>query len=78
MPYEMRRSPLARQDIRALFRRLKKEGSEQSARRYLEQLEHDLLGLITGTPNSFNWFHETGAPYRAKLFRLAKTTYWIV
>ena len=25
----------------------------------------------------FLWFHETGKPYRAKLFHLATMTYWI-
>ena len=30
------------------------------------------------SPKAFPLFHETGAPYRAKLFKLARTTYWII
>lgn len=78
MPYEIRRSPQARDDIRDFFRYLKSEAGETIARKYLSQLVHDLTYLIANNPNSFNWFHETGPPYRAKLFRLARTTYWII
>jgi len=78
MPYEIRRSPQARDDIRSFFRYLKTEASEAAARKYLAELEYDLLDLIARSPKSFNWFHETGPPYRAKLFRLGRTTYWII
>jgi hypothetical protein len=57
---------------------LKRQASEQTARKYFAELEHDIIDLIGNTPNSFSWFHETGPPYRAKLFRLARTTYWII
>ena len=36
------------------------------------------MGVIANNPNAFTWFHETGAPYRANLFKLARATYWIV
>jgi plasmid stabilization system protein ParE len=78
MPYQIRRSPQARHDIRNFFRYLKSEASEDIARKYLSQLMHDLTDLIANSPNSFSWFHETGPPYRAKLFKLARTTYWII
>jgi plasmid stabilization system protein ParE len=78
MPYEIRRSPQARKDIRDFFRHLKTEAGERIARKYLEELDHDLFELIADNPNSFSWFHETGAPYRAKLFKLARTTYWLI
>jgi len=78
MPYQIRRSPKARDDIRNFFRYLKNEASEAVARKYLSQLEHDVTNLIANSPNSFSWFHETGPPYRAKLFKLVRTTYWII
>jgi plasmid stabilization system protein ParE len=78
MPYQIRRAPQARQDMRAFFRHLKREANDATAEKYLQELERDITYLIANTPNSFNWFHETGPPYRAKLFRLARTTYWII
>jgi plasmid stabilization system protein ParE len=78
MPYQIRRSPQARADIRNFIRYLKKQASVDIARKYFAELERDILFLVASTPNSFNWFHETGPPYRAKLFRLARTTYWII
>jgi plasmid stabilization system protein ParE len=78
MPYQIRRAPQARQDIRDFIRHLKREVSEPTARKYFDALEHDITDLLARTPNSFNWFHETGAPYRAKLFKLTRTTYWII
>jgi plasmid stabilization system protein ParE len=78
MPYQIRRAPQARGDIRNFIRHLKREASEETARKYFAELEHDIIYLIGNTPNSFSWFHETGPPYRAKLFRLARTTYWII
>jgi plasmid stabilization system protein ParE len=78
MPYTIRRSPQARKDIRDFFRYLRAEAGEAIALKYFEALEHDLLHLIANSPHAFSLFHETGAPYRAKLFKLARTTYWIV
>ncbi len=78
MSYRIRRSPQAREDIRDFFWHLKQEANEATAQKYFEELQHDITYLIANTPNSFNWFHETGAPYRAKLFKLARTTYWII
>jgi plasmid stabilization system protein ParE len=57
---------------------LKREAGPRIARAYLEALERDLKIVIANNPNAFSWFHETGEPYRAKSFRLARTTYWIV
>jgi plasmid stabilization system protein ParE len=78
MPYTIRRSPQARRDIRDFFRFLRKEAGVAIAHKYLEALEYDMLHLIANNPHAFSLFHETGAPYRAKLFKLARTTYWIV
>jgi len=64
--------------MRAFFRHLKREANEATAQKYFQELERDITYLIANTPNSLNWFHETGPPYRAKLFRLARTTYWII
>jgi mRNA-degrading endonuclease RelE of RelBE toxin-antitoxin system len=33
---------------------------------------------MANNPHAFSHFHENGPPYRAKLFKLARTTYWIV
>jgi plasmid stabilization system protein ParE len=78
MSYEIRRSTLARRDIRAFARYLKGEAGTRVARSYLAALERDLTHLIAATPHTFGWFHETGAPYRAKLFKLVRTSYWII
>jgi plasmid stabilization system protein ParE len=78
MAYRIRRAPRAREDIREFFRHLKREASEATAQKYFKELAHDITFLIANMPNSFNWFHETGPPYRAKLFKLARTTYWII
>ncbi len=77
MHFTIRRSPQARKDIRDFFRYLRSEAGESIALKYLSALEHDLLHLIAKNPHAFSTFHETGAPYRAKLFKLASTTYWI-
>jgi hypothetical protein len=34
--------------------------------------------VIANNPNTFGWFHEAGEPYRAKLFRIGRTFYWII
>lgn len=78
MPYEILRTPRARRDIRRYFRYLKHEVGEIISRSYLAVLEHDIGIVIANNPNTFSWFHETGEPYRAKLFKLARTTFWIV
>jgi plasmid stabilization system protein ParE len=78
MPYQIRRSRQARNDIRNFLRYLKSEASAAVALKYFSQLERDITYWIANSPNSFGWFHETGPPYRAKLFKLARTTYWII
>ena len=78
MPYEVIRSSRARHDIRQFVRFLKREAGDTIARAYLDALEHDLEVVIANSPNAFSFFHETGEPYRAKLFKLARTSYWIV
>jgi hypothetical protein len=41
-------------------------------------LERDFKIVIANYPNVFSWFHEADEPYRAKLFRSARTTHGIV
>jgi plasmid stabilization system protein ParE len=64
--------------MQEFFRYISSEASERIALKYFEALERDILFLIANTPHAFSFFHETGAPYRAKLFKLARTAYWIV
>lgn len=78
MAYAIRRTRRARGEIRAFFRYLRSEAGPPIARKYAEALEHDILRLIANSPYAFPLYHETGPPYRAKLFRLARTTYWII
>lgn len=78
MAFKVRRSLQARKDIREFFRYLRRQAGENVAQKYLDALTNDLVKVIANNPHRFSWFHETGEPYRAKLFRLADTTYWIV
>ena len=78
MPYSVIRSVPARRDIRQFARYLKREAGVAITQKYLTTLEYDILTAIANSPNAFSWFHGTGEPYRAKLFRLARSTYWIV
>jgi hypothetical protein len=57
---------------------LRLEACEAIALKCFDALEHDLLHLIANNSHAFPYFHETDAPYRAKLFKLASTTQWIV
>ena len=41
-------------------------------------LEHDLETVILTRPRAFGWFRGTGQPYRAKLFRVGRSTWWII
>jgi plasmid stabilization system protein ParE len=75
MQHAVRRSPQAAKDMRDFFRYLRVEAGEAIALKYFDALEHELLYLIANNPHAFSHFHETGAPYRAKLFKLACTTY---
>lgn len=78
MSYTIRRSPQVRKDVREFFRYLRREAGGRVAQRYFEALEYDLLRLIAESPHAFPLFHETGAPYHAKLFKLGRTAYWII
>ena len=78
MPYEIIRAPQFRRDVRQVARYLLREAGDTVSRTYLRALEHDLEVVITNSPNIFGWFHETGEPYRAKLFRVGRTVFWII
>lgn len=64
--------------MREFVRWLKREAGIAIARKWLEALERDLDVVIANTPHAFPWFHEAGQPYRGKVFKLARTTYWIL
>ena len=78
MPYQIVRSLQARRDIRDFVRYLKAEAGDMIARACLTAPERELEVVLTHRPKAFTWFRETGAPYRGKLFRFGRTTYWIV
>jgi plasmid stabilization system protein ParE len=78
MRYEVRRSALATQDIRDFARYLKRSAGTAVARTYLSALEHDLDVVIATRPRASGWLRETGQPYRAKLFRVGRSTWWII
>lgn len=78
MTYRLVRARRAREDIRDFARWLGEEAGPRITARYLAALEHDLRVVITENPHAFPWFHESGPPNRAKLFSLARSTYWII
>ena len=78
VPWQVIRSATARRDIRQFIRYLQREAGAAAALTYAGRLEHDIQVLIASSPETFAWFHETGEPYRAKLFKLTRTTWWIV
>lgn len=57
---------------------MKREAGEANALRHFVELEDVLTRRIAVEPNAFPWFRETGPPYRAKLFKLSRATYWII
>jgi plasmid stabilization system protein ParE len=78
MRYRIHRNTIASRDIRSLAHYLRREAGGAVARTYLAMLEYDLEVVIAHSPHTFAWFHETGEPYRAKLFKLGRTTFWII
>jgi plasmid stabilization system protein ParE len=49
-----------------------------ASKKYFNLLDEALLDSIAASPSRYSYFHETGAPYRARLFRMAGTAYWII
>lgn len=77
MTYSIRRNARASRDIRDFIRYLQHEAGDEVAAEHVVALGHE-LHTIANRPYAFTWFHETGEPYRAKLFRLARSRYWII
>ncbi len=54
------------------------EFGDDVARGHYQRFESSLREIIRGDPHRYSHFRETGAPYRAKLFRVGRKTFWII
>jgi ParE toxin of type II toxin-antitoxin system, parDE len=77
MVYALRRSESFRRDVDDWLRYLRGLDIAVSDK-YYYLLEEALTDSIAGRPQRYAYFHETGAPYRARLFRMSRSTYWII
>jgi mRNA-degrading endonuclease RelE of RelBE toxin-antitoxin system len=78
MNFKVIRDPVAQDEIDD-FARSAEDYSEDFAREQFARLNHIFTVDLSETPNTWNHFHVTGAPYRGYLFRVGrKTNYWIV
>lgn len=76
MTYEVRVVHRASEDQRQLFDYLN-DLDISLADRHLVRLT-DALRSIGLSPHRFAYFFVTGAPYRARLFGVGRTSFWIV
>ena len=76
MIFEVRLVHRATEDIRKIYDYLQ-ELDIASADRHLVRLT-GVIESIGLSPNRFAYFFVTGAPYRARLFILGRTSFWIV
>jgi hypothetical protein len=61
------------------FARYAADYSESFAREQFADLEKNLSADLAQSPNAWAYFFVTGAPYRARLFKVGRrTAYWIV
>ena len=61
------------------FGRYAADYSEEFAREQFVRLERIFSVNLAESPNTWNYFYVTGAPYRAYLFRVGRrTSYWII
>ena len=61
------------------FGRYAADYSEEFAREQFVRLERIFSVDLAESPNTWNYFYITGAPYRAYLFRVGRrTSYWII
>jgi plasmid stabilization system protein ParE len=78
MVYRLEFSVRATRQIDQYFEYLQRYSFE-TADKYRSALQHAIDTYLVGTPATFDYFWETGAPYRAFLFNEAPhTTYWII
>ena len=78
MPYKLRFSARAIADIDE-FTGYLSEISETLADDYISELSDMLERYIAARPLTWSFFHLTGAPYRAYLFRVSRrSAYWVV
>jgi len=52
--------------------------SEALAVRHFLRFENALVDELLDDPFRHTYFKETGAPYRAKLFKVGRKTFWII
>jgi hypothetical protein len=78
MTFTVIRDKVAQNDI-AAFGRYAADYSEDFAREQFARLNRIFTVDLAESPNTWNYFYITGAPYRAYLFRVGRrTSYWIV
>lgn len=77
LKYALIRTPSFVEDYREFIAYLA-EFDEALAVRHFQRFEEALLEILTGAPYRHAFFKETGPPYRAKLFRVGKRTFWII
>ena len=52
--------------------------SFQTADKYENALAEAIQTYLINSPATFNYYWETGAPNRAFLFNLSRTSYWVI
>ena len=78
MTYKVIRDVVADSEIEE-FGRYAADYSEDFAREQFTSLNRIFTVELAESPNTWNYFYVTGAPYRAYLFRVGRrTSYWIV
>jgi hypothetical protein len=78
MPFRLRISPLAQQQIDE-FAAYLHYYNEEFAMEQIDKLNHILSVNLAESPLTWTYFPLTGAPYRAYLFRVGRRThYWII
>ena len=65
------------EDYQEFFAYLR-EFDEAVAVRHFQRFEEALLEILMGAPYRYTYFKETGPPYRAKLFRVGRRTFWVI
>ncbi len=78
MTFRVVRDRIAQREIDD-FARYAADYSDDFAREQFVRLNRIFTVDLGETPNAWNYFYITGAPYRAYLFRVGRRThYWIV
>jgi hypothetical protein len=77
MGYSFYRKPQFVEDYLDYFLYLKEDSEEAAIKHYL-RFESALTDELLDDPKRHAYFKETDAPYRAKLFRVGKKTFWII